>query len=94
VILAEQNLTNASFFGATLTSANFRQANLTNTDFPIATLTGANLSAADARGAEDLDPTGAIVSNLIQSNGHINALDLSAGQVLVVRDYDGNPNSG
>ena len=35
--------------------------------------------------------TGANTSNLIQSNGHIAGLDLTAGASLVVRDYDGNP---
>ena len=35
--------------------------------------------------------TGANTSNLIQSNGHIAGLDLTAGALLVVRDYDGNP---
>ena len=31
------------------------------------------------------------MANLIQSDGHIAGLDLSAGASLVVRDYDGNP---
>ena len=59
----------------------------------IATLTNANLSGADARGAnfQLATLTGANTSNLIQSNGHIAGLDLTAGKSLIVRDYDGNP---
>ena len=60
---------------------------------PGANLTNANLSGADARGAnfQYATLTGANTSNLIQSNGHIAGLDLTAGASLVVRDYDGNP---
>ena len=56
-------------------------------------LTNANLSGADARGANFYFATldGANTSNLIQSDGHIAGLDLTAGASLVVRDYDGNP---
>jgi len=56
-------------------------------------LTNANLSGADARGASFLYSTlvGATKTNLIQSDGHIAGLNLSAGASLVVRDYDGNP---
>ena len=38
--------------------------------------------------------TGANTANLIQSDGHIAGLDLTAGASLVVRDYDGNPSGG
>ena len=60
---------------------------------PGANLTNANLSGADARGAnfQYATLTGANTSNLIQSDGHIAGLDLTAGASLVVRDYDGNP---
>ena len=34
---------------------------------------------------------GANTSNLIQSDGHIAGLDLTAGALLIVRGYDGNP---
>jgi uncharacterized protein YjbI with pentapeptide repeats len=90
---------------ANLTGANLSQANLTNSYFagedwcgengcgtsPGADLTNANLSGADARGANFYAATltGAITSNLIQSNGHITGLDLTAGASLVVRDYVG-----
>ena len=62
-------------------------------DLAGANLTDANLSGADARGANFQFATlaGANTSNLIQSNGHIAGLDLTAGASLVVRDYDGNP---
>lgn len=71
---------------------NFAGQNLTNTYFSFAKLTGSNLSGADARGASFQDATldGANTTNLIQSNGHIAGLDLTAGETLVVRDYDGN----
>ena len=51
------------------------------------------MSGADARGANFQNATlsGANTNNLIQSNGHIAGLDLTAGESLVVRDYDGNP---
>jgi hypothetical protein len=57
---------------------------------PGANLTNANLSGADARGANFQNATlsGANTSNLIQSNGHVAGLDLTAGESLVVRDYD------
>ncbi len=95
---------------ATLIGANLSGANLTNADFsglelideqgddsvPGTNLTGANLSGADARGANFLLArlAGANTANLIQSNGHIAGLDLTAGASLVVRDYDGNPSGG
>jgi hypothetical protein len=78
-------------------SLNLAGQNLTNADFSPtgggANLTGANLSGADARGAnfQYATLTGANTSNLIQTDGHIAGLDLSAGASLVVRDYDGNP---
>lgn len=91
---------------AHLAGANLSHANLTNADFSGwefngdvlaiffgANLTGANLYGADARGArfEYAKLTGANTSNLIQTDGHISGLNLTAGASLVVRDYDGNP---
>jgi uncharacterized protein YjbI with pentapeptide repeats len=86
-----------------LTGANLGQANLTNADFRGyeledgiilgANLTNANLSGADSRGAnfQYATLTGATTTNLIQSNGHIAGLNLTSGESLTVRDYDGNP---
>jgi uncharacterized protein YjbI with pentapeptide repeats len=91
VNLADQNLSNANFLYATLTGANLSQANLTNARFFNATLTNANLTGADARGAQDFLASTPNSSNLIQFDGHITGLDLTAGASLVVRDYDGNP---
>jgi uncharacterized protein YjbI with pentapeptide repeats len=65
-----------------------------------AALTGADLTAADARGSglftlatlfgrSQLVGEGAIVSNVIRRDGHIDGLDLDADGLLVVRDYDG-----
>jgi CubicO group peptidase (beta-lactamase class C family)/uncharacterized protein YjbI with pentapeptide repeats len=91
------NLTDASFAQATLIGANFSQANLTNTYFfpnaylyP-ATLSDTNFSAADARGSLGLTLTASsIATNLIHASGNIDGLNLSAGDLLVVRDYDGD----
>jgi uncharacterized protein YjbI with pentapeptide repeats len=99
---AGQNLTNGNLLGANLTDANFRNANLANADFAMylchfgcrwisATLTDADLTAADARGAVFSDLSGATTANLIRPDGHIDGLDLDAGSLLVVRDYDGRP---
>ena len=84
--LAGQTLTNAAFSGYEYCDE------LGCYTVPGANLTGANLSGADARGAYFYlaTLTGANTSNLIQSNGHIAGLDLTAGASLVVRDYDGN----
>lgn len=63
--------------------------------YPGADMSGANLSGADARGA-DLQLatfTGADTNNMIQPNGRVSGLDLTRGQTLVVRDYDGNATS-
>ena len=92
---AEQNLKNVSFLGANLTNADLRNANVTKANFRSATLTGANLSGADARGSLFTDAvlTGAVLTNFIQSDGRVSGLDLGAGQMLLVRDYDGDPAS-
>jgi uncharacterized protein YjbI with pentapeptide repeats len=90
--LSHANLTNANFAGV---FANFFDPEYGEylIDLPGADLTGATLRGADARGADFLRATlsGTSTSNLIQSNGHIAGLDLTAGASLVVRDYDGNP---
>jgi uncharacterized protein YjbI with pentapeptide repeats len=93
VDLVGQNLANSSFQIAMLNNANLSQGNLTNSNFVETAMDGANLSGADARGANFYNATltGANSDNLIQSNGHIAGLDLTAGASLVIRDYDGNP---
>jgi hypothetical protein len=88
---AGQNLTGASFYNATLAGADFSHANLTNAYLNGATLTGANFTAADARGASYGFFGSEITTNLIQPDGHISGLNLDAGRLLIVRDYDGNP---
>jgi hypothetical protein len=92
---ADQNLTNAAFFETNLRGANFRQAYLTNANFREADVAGADFSAADARNAHlVLIPADAVVSNLIRPDGHISGLELYADRLLVIRDYDGNPEFG
>jgi uncharacterized protein YjbI with pentapeptide repeats len=89
-----QNLTGASLEGADLNGADLRHANLSNCYFEYAELTDADFTGADARGARDLgsfDYWGATTTNLIQPDGYINGLDLDAGTLLVVRDFDGIP---
>jgi hypothetical protein len=61
------------------------------------------VTAADARGSDlftlvpgrgtsfRLVGAGAIAHNLIRYDGHITGLELGAGDLLVVRDFDGNP---
>jgi uncharacterized protein YjbI with pentapeptide repeats len=61
--------------------------------FSYATLTDADLTAADARGAFGLKASDATTINLIRPDGHVTGLDLDAGALLVVRDYDGNSNN-
>ena len=91
--LTHANVANATFSDGMLNGANLSQANLTNASFYAAKLSDANLSGADARGANFAYATltGANTTNLIQSDGHIAGLDLTAGASLVARDYDGNP---
>jgi uncharacterized protein YjbI with pentapeptide repeats len=105
VHLVGKILSNASFSGdwfyssspgANLTNANLSQAILHNADFRGATLTGANLTGADSRGSLLSDPilADAILTNFIHSNGRMRGLELGAGQMLLVRDYDGLPAQG
>ena len=46
---------------------------------------------ADARGDSDLNLTSITATNLIRPDGHIDALNLEFGDLLVVRGYDGDP---
>jgi uncharacterized protein YjbI with pentapeptide repeats len=88
----EHNLAGIGLIRNDLSGVNLAGQDLTNSGFSYATMANANLSGADARGANFLYATlsGANTSNLIQSDGHIASLDLTAGASLVVRDYDGN----
>ncbi len=56
-------------------------------------LTGANLSGADARGAVLFAAVlpNALLTNFISTDGHVSGFDLGPDQLLVVRDYDGDP---
>jgi uncharacterized protein YjbI with pentapeptide repeats len=88
---------------ADLTGANLSLANLTNARFgggeecsgefcwyfQGANLDFANLSGADARDAYFVGASmiGTNTENMIQMSGHIAGLDLSSGEMLIVRNY-------
>jgi uncharacterized protein YjbI with pentapeptide repeats len=79
-----------------LAGANLAGQNLTNAEFAFVNWTSLDFTGADTRGAYFFNhggqynsPVGAITTNLIQAYGHIDALDLNAGDLLAVRDYDG-----
>jgi uncharacterized protein YjbI with pentapeptide repeats len=92
--LASNDLSGWNFAGQNLTNADFSYyfCFMNSCGFATTRLTDVDLTGADARGAK-LSTTGAITANLILPDGHISGLDLDAGGRLVVRDYDGNPNS-
>ena len=69
----------------------FHDQNLTNDHFYNAILSNTNLTGADTRGASYINYSSAITFNTIHYDGTIKGLDLSAGNTLLVRDYDGNP---
>jgi uncharacterized protein YjbI with pentapeptide repeats len=74
-----------------LTGWNFAGQNLTNATFFSSALTDGDFRGADTRGAHFYDWSRAIVGNTILPDGHTQGVDLGAGQMLVIRDYDGNP---
>jgi uncharacterized protein YjbI with pentapeptide repeats len=90
--LSHARLTNARFNGRVIPIYDDEGAVVGEETIPGAKLTNANLTAADARGAnfQYAALAGANTSNLIQSNGRIAVLNLTAGASLIVRDYDGN----
>ena len=100
---AGQNLAHANFSIAWLAGADFTGAEVRGADFsayysyPIRgsgisleqLSSTASYQEGDIRGINGIgDPTAA---NMILPNGHIQGVDLDAGGLLVVRDYDGNP---
>jgi uncharacterized protein YjbI with pentapeptide repeats len=85
------DLSGISFIGNYHTGGDFTGQNLTNANFTNAFLTGADFTGADARGAflwTFYDPE--VTTNLIRPDGHVSGLDLDAGGLLAVHDYDGN----
>jgi uncharacterized protein YjbI with pentapeptide repeats len=101
--LAGARLNNVTLANVDLSHANLVNADLSGFLYyddeggiyvsPGANLTNANLTGIDSRGANLQYATlaGASRHNMIQSNGHVAGLNLSAGASLLVRDYDGNP---
>jgi uncharacterized protein YjbI with pentapeptide repeats len=85
-----QDLNNAELVSAKLTGADLANAQLQRAFFNSTNLAGANFSAADARGASlDISTAAINRANLILPNGHIQGLELVAGGLLTVRDFDG-----
>ena len=92
--LANQNLHGASLQGTLFANADLHNAVLTNatfTSYYTDRFTGANLSGADTRGAQNLDTSGAIVTNMILPDGHTNGLNLGPNQTLVIHNYHSDP---
>ena len=98
ISLGDGNLSGSNFAGQNLTNSSFGTISFSKSDFAgwgsrvaYATLTGADFTGADSRGALYLDFTGATTTNLLRPDGHVDGLDLSAGGLLVVRNYYGDP---
>jgi uncharacterized protein YjbI with pentapeptide repeats len=87
----EANLTNANFAVYIFCIPVYGCDPYSSYYFENATLTNADLTGADARGAFGLDVFDTTTSNLIRPDGHIDGLQLDVAELLVVRDYDGNP---
>jgi uncharacterized protein YjbI with pentapeptide repeats len=85
------DLSGIGLFGNNLAGADFSGQNLSNASFFNAKLSDADFTAADTRGALGIDLSAIRAANLILPDGHLNGLDLEAGALLVVRDYDGDP---
>ena len=103
---AAQLYSTASYQAGDLTGINLVGNNLTGWNFAGKNLTNANFRASHAdrnglhrrrhsRCATLGNLTSAVVTNLIQPNGHVNGLDLGNSQpLLVVRNYLGNAAQG
>ena len=85
--LRDANLANVEFFTSFYTCV---PGVFCYMDSYSAVVTDANLTSADARGASGLSVSNATTTNLIWPDGHIGGLDLDAGALLTVRDYDGD----
>ena len=66
-------------------------ANLTNTNWRNTNLSNGNFTGVDMRGASGLIFQPALFPNAITGAGTVFGLDLAEGDLLRVRDYDGNP---
>ena len=94
-------LTDADFTDAQIRGADFRGVStyffpyrVYGTGITLAQLySTASYQEGDVRGVSGLDLSNAITTNLILPDGHARGLDLDANALIVIRDYDGNPNS-
>jgi uncharacterized protein YjbI with pentapeptide repeats len=85
--LSGVSLENSNFNGG-----NFASFNLTNASLHNTWLIGADFSFADARGSIGLESVTA--ANFIRPDGHVDGVNLGTGQILAIRDYDGNSRVG
>lgn len=82
------NLHEAWFYGDSGLSGNFKNAILTDTVFLRPAYLAGNVSGADFRGAYfSQDPP--VDDDTIRPDGRIVALQLSPGETMIIRDYDG-----
>ena len=86
--MMDANLTGATFNGTDLRNAVFRLQWDPDGSAPMADFT-----AADTRGAQNLNFAAAITHNTIRPNGHIRGLDLTRGQSLLIRNYVPDPHT-
>jgi hypothetical protein len=88
-----KNLSGIQFEVKDYSGWDFHEQDLTNASFAShSSLTDANLTAADTRGAQFANLTGATFHNAIFPDGHVLGLNFDVGDKLVVRNYLGDPN--
>ena len=83
-----KDIADARFNSANLTDVNLSGANISNSVFDRTTLTNTDLTGADARTAWSLDTSPAVTHNFIHPNGHVEGLNIIAGEVMRLWDFD------
>ena len=82
------DLTKIDFSFNDLSGWDFSGKNLADASFRNATLTGTNFTGADARGANNINTGASIHQNLIHPDGHVEGLDIAAGETMRLWDYN------
>ena len=97
IVIESKDVSGWSFAGQDLTASSFFWSNLASTDFSGANLRGVglflkdntNMTNADARGGSILrDGFQPIMRNFIYPDGHVEALNITAGETLRLWDFD------